>query len=310
MTVKEAKEKRLSERGTGPCCVYRHISPSGKVYIGITSQKPEIRWGNGSKYKGCPIFWKAIQKYKWKNIKHEVLFTGLTRDKAGDIEKILIRHYKTLYISYNVAEGGEIVRESSVDIFDKFTKEYIKTFKSISEASKELGVKSSAISGCCNRKLLSCKGYVIRYSGTKILDGEWRIIDSCSKSKSRGVIASYNKYTRKLVKVYKSITEASKDTGIKTSKIRSCCDRKILYCERFVFREFNDKIKKSEWEIISPVSRRKRAVLMLDMITENPIRRFDSIKEASLLFGINNSDISLCCSGKIKTAGGFKWKYL
>lgn len=27
--------------------LYRHITPSGKVYIGITSQKPEYRWNNG-----------------------------------------------------------------------------------------------------------------------------------------------------------------------------------------------------------------------------------------------------------------------
>ena len=26
-------------------CVYRHISPSNKVYIGITGRKSELRWG-------------------------------------------------------------------------------------------------------------------------------------------------------------------------------------------------------------------------------------------------------------------------
>ena len=30
--------------------VYRHIAPSGKVYIGITCQKPEYRWNNGNGY--------------------------------------------------------------------------------------------------------------------------------------------------------------------------------------------------------------------------------------------------------------------
>ena len=32
--------------------VYRHTSPSGKVYIGITSYKAEIRWNNGKGYIG------------------------------------------------------------------------------------------------------------------------------------------------------------------------------------------------------------------------------------------------------------------
>lgn len=30
--------------------LYRHTTPSGKVYIGITCQKPENRWNNGRGY--------------------------------------------------------------------------------------------------------------------------------------------------------------------------------------------------------------------------------------------------------------------
>ena len=31
--------------------VYKHTSPSGKVYIGITCRKPKYRWNNGKGYK-------------------------------------------------------------------------------------------------------------------------------------------------------------------------------------------------------------------------------------------------------------------
>ena len=31
-------------------CVYEHVFPNGKRYIGITSKKPEARWENGSGY--------------------------------------------------------------------------------------------------------------------------------------------------------------------------------------------------------------------------------------------------------------------
>lgn len=30
----------------GNFIVYKHTSPSGKCYVGITSQAPECRWGN------------------------------------------------------------------------------------------------------------------------------------------------------------------------------------------------------------------------------------------------------------------------
>lgn len=87
--------------------VYRHISPSGKVYIGITCQDVRNRWKNGKTYKDSTPFKRAIRKYGWKNIKHEVLFSNLSKQRAIDLEISLIRHYKGLGISYNVTEGGE-----------------------------------------------------------------------------------------------------------------------------------------------------------------------------------------------------------
>lgn len=88
--------------------IYRHISPSGKVYVGITSQKAIYkRWGYGAGYKHAILFYRAILKYGWSNIKHEVLFTNLTESRAKSLEISLIRHYKNLGISYNITNGGE-----------------------------------------------------------------------------------------------------------------------------------------------------------------------------------------------------------
>ena len=88
--------------------LYRHTSPSGKVYIGIT-RDVNIRWSNkGYRYLTYnSIFGKAILKYGWDNIKHEILFTKLSKDRAQRLEIELIRHYKNLGISYNITDGGE-----------------------------------------------------------------------------------------------------------------------------------------------------------------------------------------------------------
>lgn len=88
-------------------CIYRHTSPSGKVYIGITSKNPNIRWQNGTGYVKCTLFHKAILKYGWDAIKHEILFCNLSKEKAIHLEIEFIRHYKNLGISYNITEGGE-----------------------------------------------------------------------------------------------------------------------------------------------------------------------------------------------------------
>lgn len=47
--------------------VYIHTNIiNGKIYVGITKQRPERRWKNGWGYydkTGRAYFWKAIQKY-------------------------------------------------------------------------------------------------------------------------------------------------------------------------------------------------------------------------------------------------------
>ena len=76
--------------------VYKHTSPSNKVYIGITSQTPERRWRkDGKGYKTHIYFWNAIKKYGWNNFKHEVLFSGLTKEEAEQKEIELIAYYKS-----------------------------------------------------------------------------------------------------------------------------------------------------------------------------------------------------------------------
>ena len=86
--------------------VYKHTSPSGKVYIGITCRKPKYRWNNGKGYKEKDqrLFYNAIKKYGWENISHDILFEGISEDLAKELEKAYIRYYKTLYMSYNITD--------------------------------------------------------------------------------------------------------------------------------------------------------------------------------------------------------------
>lgn len=90
-------------------CVYKHTSPSGKVYIGITKRDVEKRWGHGKGYKASGHFYNAILKYGWDNINHEVLVSGLTKEQAEKEEKRLIALYDSTNPShgYNMTFGGE-----------------------------------------------------------------------------------------------------------------------------------------------------------------------------------------------------------
>ena len=95
-------------------CVYKHTCPNGKVYIGITSGNPLKRWANGKGYEN-QYFYRAILKYGWDNIKHEILYTDFSKEEACEKEIELIALYKSNQreCGYNVNDGGYIQSEET-----------------------------------------------------------------------------------------------------------------------------------------------------------------------------------------------------
>lgn len=89
--------------------VYAHRNIiNNKLYIGITSQKPNERFGkNGECYRN-QVFFNAIQKYGWNNFEHIILFDNLPYSIAADIEYELIEKLKLRdsRYGYNVSKGG------------------------------------------------------------------------------------------------------------------------------------------------------------------------------------------------------------
>ena len=91
--------------------VYKHECPNKKIYIGITSTAVSHRWGkNGINYSGNQLFYRAILKYGWDNIKHEILYIDLTKEEACEKEIELIAEYKSNNpdYGYNLSAGGEV----------------------------------------------------------------------------------------------------------------------------------------------------------------------------------------------------------
>ena len=87
-----------------------HIFPNGKKYIGITCKKPNARWESGTGYKEGSPMRNAINKYGWDNIKHVILFEGLTQEEACNKEYELIKKYDTTnpLKGYNSCDGGGV----------------------------------------------------------------------------------------------------------------------------------------------------------------------------------------------------------
>lgn len=94
--------------------VYKHTNKiNGKSYVGITSRKPEQRWGkngihyaNASKSNGC--FYNAILKYGWDNFTHDILLENLSYEEACEEERNYIKIYNSKVPNgYNLTNGGE-----------------------------------------------------------------------------------------------------------------------------------------------------------------------------------------------------------
>lgn len=106
--------------------VYMHTVPNGRRYIGITCQNTERRWRGGMFYDYNRRFFSVIVKYGWDNIKHEILYSGLTKEQAETKEIELIAEYKTHdeEYGYNQTVGGTGAKgcSKSIETREKLSK--------------------------------------------------------------------------------------------------------------------------------------------------------------------------------------------
>lgn len=89
-------------------CVYEHVFPNGKKYIGISCDA-EKRWRNGKGYETQGKIANAINKYGWDNVKHNIIVDGITKKQAETLEKYLIAEFHTIDNGYNTSTGGKSI---------------------------------------------------------------------------------------------------------------------------------------------------------------------------------------------------------
>ena len=124
--------------------VYKHTCPNEKIYIGITKQQPIKRWGyNGYGYRKNTLFYRAIQKYGWSNIKHEILYENLSKEEAEQKEIELIEKYKSNQpkYGYNIANGGNTTGTVSEATKEKISKT-LKGYEFSDERRKNISINT------------------------------------------------------------------------------------------------------------------------------------------------------------------------
>lgn len=246
--------------------VYKHTCPNGKVYIGITKQECNARWKNGLGYENNPHFTRAIKKFEWKNIKHEILFSGLTKEEAEQKEIELIKEYNSnkYEFGYNISSGGAANSGHKHSLksrmkMSKSQKGRVSPRKGakLSEETKTKIGKASLGRTPWNkgiptseevRKKLSesHKGQKAWNKGKKgcyILSEETKTkISAYLKSDRNVVCKKVNQYDKNnnLINTFFSIAEAERKTKISHSGINMCCRGKYKQAGGYVWRYAND----------------------------------------------------------------------
>lgn len=212
--------------------VYMHLFPNNKKYIGITSKKPKQRWENGTGYITQKLMNRAIEKYKWENIEHKILYKNLTKEEAEQKEIKLIKKYKTNNpkYGYNVENGGNSIGKHSKE-----------TRLKISNANK--GKKNPKVSKV-NKGNKYCLGRIMSEESKNK-------ISNANKGKHMSPNTEFKKgYSnisrmRKVIcletgKVYNSMTNASKETNISLANIQSVCLGKSKTAKGYHWRYYEE----------------------------------------------------------------------
>lgn len=304
-------------------CIYKHIAPNGKLYIGMTKQGCERRWQNGRGYKTQRLFWRAIQKYGWDNFTHEILEEDLLHDEACEREKYYISIYRSNIpcYGYNTTSGGDGCSDRGKYIGQFLDENIVNVFISVPEAASKLDLSETSIYNYINNNKKP-GGYVFKEITYDVYLQDihnQEHIDICKKylrEHNKKHLINRNKFKQisicqysldgKFIQKFESINQAMHITGCKNIsralKKDSHKDGNYLW--------YYDDGNCLDVKPYTYVHNTQRKVAQIDIRTGTILRVFNSMSLASNEIGVNIRQIWRVCNGIYKTTAGYAWRYI
>jgi NUMOD4 motif/NUMOD1 domain len=193
----------------------------------------------------------------------------------------------------------------------------IKTYPSAAIASQKTGISQSHISNRAGGTEFSAGGFIWRFGNAPVVDINpmLELIEQ-RRIKNKEVfgtkVSQYNMDGNRLA-VYSTISDAAKAIGISKANITSVIYQKGLSAGGYYWLKGNGpaKIDLSGYEYGEALrhKNRRRPIRQFSKAGE-PLQKFESIKAAAENVGVAAATIVGALSGRQKTSGGFKWKYL
>lgn len=268
--------------------VYKHTAPNGKVYIGITGQKPKYRWNNGNGYIENKHFYSAIRRYHWENFKHDILETGLTKEQACAKEFELIAYYDSnnREKGYNNSKGGEC---SALGIHHS-----VETRRKISEGNK--GKHLSA----------ETRHKISESNKRAYLNPELR--RKMSEINKGANNPNYGKHPS-------AETIRKRSESLKGANNPNYGKHPSAETRQKISESLKGNIPWNKGKHLSQEERRKVSESLKGKTTKAVIcietgTLYSSVTEAAKSIGIAKSNITAVCRHKRERAGGYHWKYV
>lgn len=282
----------------GNWTVYCHINKTnGKKYIGITSQKPINRWGKNGNGYSSQMFFRAIQKYGWDNFDHEIIASNLTEEEASHFEAILIKEFDTLNPEkgYNIREGGSTgytlseearARMSEVHRAENLSPE---TRQKMSENHADFRGEKHPMYGKHHSAEAKAKLSAANLGKTMSLESRAKISVAISGEKNPFYGHKHTEESkRKNAEAHQGKT-LSEETRQKLS-------------EAMKGRTFSEESKMK-----MRIGRSGRPIACYK--GDELVCVYFGMNEASRQTGVPQANISKCCLGSRKSAGGYIWRY-
>lgn len=288
--------------------IYKHTNKfNGKVYIGQTCQKPSVRWENGKGYEHNPHFYSAILKYGWnEGFTHEIIETGLaTKEEANEREIYWIAFYNSYEEGYNLTKGGDNHDHLGMAVFQISMTDLsvVQKFPSLRQAAQSIMGDHTHIARCCNYTNISAYGYYWCYS--EEYDAEWQPRQEKPLDERKGgkPIVQIDMSTHQVIAEFRSISQATRATGVAHSNISLCCSRQQVSAGGYywaLLEEYNE-----EWQPLENLNEMKK----VSVYCVSTKTLYNSLNEAARATGAQPESIQRCCERRQCSAGGYLWCY-
>lgn len=238
-----------------------------KVYIGQTSRNIYCRW-------------------------KQHINAALRGENQGVVLYNAMRKYGTENFYFEQIEECNLKEIDDREIY------WIQQYNSLTPNGYNVRLDASLLVKVCKGERNSCGGFKWAY---KEGYDKHRIEDVCIKT-FRTKVCQMNLDDGKLIRIWDSISNASKSLSIEQTGISHCLSGKSKSAGGFGWCLYTDINNFKPYK-------REKTVIQIDLKTKKIIKEWNSAKEAASFLNKDVSVIRAAARGKRKTAYGFIWKY-